>query len=142
MITAIVKSAATVNDNVLAQGIMTQMNAALASLLADNMVGLSLAVGDTQRIGGPEITVSVTYDSGAGGVITNPYKIQVIQATSGDALAAAINAFIAGLVGGWVTPIRIAYAPGGTGGMTSPYFACLLYNDDATDGAANWVGEA
>lgn len=141
-LTTITIAAQTVNDNVLAQGIISQINAALAPLLADDMVALNFMVGDIQRSGGPEITVSVTYNSGAGDVITNPYKIQVFQAKSGAALQTLINDFLAAtLVAGWAKPIRIAYAPSGTGGTTSPYFACLLYNDSAADGALNWVGE-
>jgi hypothetical protein len=135
--TILAASAGTIQDNGLANGIITQMNALLATILNKTFDTFQVSVADATRILGNEINVVAGYKA-TGATITNPYKINVFQGASLTAVIALLQAWITANPTYWIGPIRVQYAPNESVSALSPYFAVVLYNENTSDGAANW----
>ena len=135
--TLIAASAGSINDNGLTNGIITQMNALLATVLTKTLDTLQVTITNVSRILGNEINVVVGHEA-TGATITNPYKVQAFQSTSLASLITAVQAWITANPTYWVGPLRVVYASSESVSSISPFFAVVLYNEDATDGAANW----
>ena len=100
----------------------TNFNTLFSTLLSNSVLGIRASGGDLQRTQGKELAVYTRFDD-AGTVISNPYKIGVFGGKTASEAQTAAQAFI-------------------TETLTERYVTVLVYNEDATEGAANYrVGQ-
>ncbi len=128
-------SAPTIDDTPNEQGLVTKIDAALASLLADRFFGVAFIAQDSPRNLGYALQVMFSYDN-AGSVITHPYQGKAFAAESIADLNVAVSAFIAAHPSYFFSSVFVESIDQG---RNQPRFvALLIYNTDAADGAANW----
>jgi hypothetical protein len=134
--------ASTVADVGTQQGFETLADAALATLLSNNIRNIVFQAKNMAGALGVELSLTVAYDDD-GVTITSPYQVKVFKGASADAAADAAQAWIT-LAQGialnyWIGPVLAQYAPG-MRQFTEPYYVMVVYNTSATDGPLNFQG--
>lgn len=116
---------------------VTQINALIGPLLANNIKRVEFYPGVTLAKLGDDLMFDITYDS-SGSTITNPY---FVNAFSGNTLATAVAAaqtFISSNPSFFFSPIFCLVNNPGTS-RTASNVVCLVYNASLADGTANWL---
>lgn len=129
-------TSSSINDSSLDNGLETQINALLATLLNDRIGTPQFQAKDATRYTGVEMTVMIPYEEDEGATITSPYKVKFFQASSVSGAQSAAQTWIDANTDYWIGDVLVQYAPG-LSGSTSPYFIMVFYNEDAEDGAVN-----
>lgn len=112
------------------------LNAALAPLLANQILAVDFDVGDATRVGGVELIVTITYTD-AGVVQAAPFQAVLFDARNPTELASLAQATIAaGPLLFW-SPVFAGYI-GSEGRRTSGYIGMLLRCTDLVNATANW----
>lgn len=117
----------------------TNFNTLFSTLLSNSVLGIRASGGDLQRTQGKELAVYTRFDD-AGTVISNPYKIGVFGGKTASEAQTAAQAFITANPTFFFGDILPYYLVSET--LTERYVTVLVYNEDATEGAANYrVGQ-
>jgi len=114
---------------------VTNFNTEFASLLSNTVLDSGFTTGDKVRVSDSELIFMARIDD-AGTVISNPYKIQVFAGPTLESVTTQAQDFIDAHPTFWFGPVRSGYLEPSR--RTLPYLAYLVYNESATDGAANW----
>ncbi len=128
-------SAPSFADSPTQSGLETLVNAQLAPLLTNNILGIGFTTVDQVRGLGTELKLTVNYDT-SGTTITHPYRIKGFFAATISDLVAQILAFQNANPGYFFSPTYLE-------SIDSPrrqqqIIALVVYNTDLTDGQANW----
>lgn len=116
----------------------SSLNAAIAPLLANQILRVDFDVGDATRVGGVELIATITYND-AGAVQAAPFQAVVLDARNPAELASLAQASIAAGPGQFWSPVFAGYI-GSEGRRTSAYIALLLRCTDLVNATANWFG--
>ncbi len=114
----------------------TAANAALATVLSELIGAVDIVLTDKSPNYVRQLKMVVDTETG-GTVITNPYKMRVFEGDIDLSAVAAAETFMAANPTYWFAPIIYRYSDQ-LSRITNRSLICLLYNEDATDGQANW----
>lgn len=124
------------DDTPAESGLETLADAAFAPLLTELITGVQFSAADPARSLGNDLRLIITSQTG-GATITHPYQVKGFTATGVGALVDAVQAYIDANPSFFFAPIY--YRQLQSERRSQPYVALLVYNEDATDGAANWA---
>lgn len=115
--------------------IETNFNAVLVGLLSHEVKFLDVEVADQVRLSGYEYRMLLSYNDN-GSVITHPYKMKGFNGGSVAEVQEAVQDYITANGSFWFGPTMLAALSSAR--VSKEIFAFLVYNEDATDGLANW----
>ncbi len=114
----------------------TAVNAALATVLNELIGAVDIILTDRAPNFVRQLKAVIDTDSG-GSAITNPYKMKVFEGDIDLSAVAAAETYMAANPTYWFAPIIYRYSDQ-VARVTTRSLFCVLYNEDITDGQANW----
>lgn len=131
--------ASTIDDTPTSSGLQTLANAQLAPLLTELIKGVSFNTDDQPR-NSRELRLTITYSDGESAII-NPYLVKVFTGRTIGALAVEAQAFLNANPTYFVSPLFTQVVTN-TARRSTMFYGLLLYNTDATEGAAHYAGSS
>lgn len=129
--------ASTIDDTPTASGLETLANAQLAPLLTELIKGVSFNTDDQPR-NSRELRLTITYSDGESAIV-NPYLVKVFTGRTVGALAIEAQAFLDANPTYFVSPLFTQVVTN-TARRSTMFYGLMLYNTDATEGAAHYAG--
>jgi hypothetical protein len=126
----------TIQDTPVQSGLITLLNALLAPLLSDNILGASFQTRDQQSTG-LGFNAGMTYRTGSSTTMANPYQVQVFTGRTILEVVSNAQAFFTANSGYFFSPLFI-HQFGQIARRNMPWTAMVVYNIVYADGAANW----
>lgn len=131
--------ASTIGDTPTASGLETLADAQLASLLTHLIKGASFNAEDQPR-DSRELRLTITYSDGETPIV-NPYRVKVFTGKTLSALRASAMVFTAANPTYFFSPLDTQVVTN-TSRRSVRFYGLLLYNIDATEGAAHYAGSS
>lgn len=126
----------TIQDTPVQPGLITLLNALLAPLLSDNMIGVAFKARN-QQMTGLSFQAAMTYQPGSSTTMANPYLVAMFTGRTIIEVQENAQAFFTANPGYFFSPLYIQQF-GDIARRNMPWIGLVVYNIVYSDGAANW----
>lgn len=126
----------TIQDTPVQSGLITLLNALLAPLLSDKMIGVAFKARDQQSTG-LSFQAVMTYQPGSSTTMANPYMVQMFTGRTIIEVQTNAQAFFTANPGYFYSPLFVQQF-GGIMRRNMPWIGLVVYNVVYSDGLANW----
>jgi hypothetical protein len=126
----------TIQDTPVQSGLITLLNALLAPLLSDKIIGAAFKARDQQSTG-LLFGAAMTYQPGSSTTMANPYQVQMFTGRTILEVTTNAQVFFTANPGYFYSPLFIQQF-GGIMRRNMPWIGLVVYNIVYSDGLANW----